>query len=165
VGHTRRTGFEVGAEAELGGGFDTRAAWTYLRAVFQEGFGTVITTTNALVSVPAGATLPGTARNQLYGELRYRRQAWFAKVEGLYRTRVATNDPNDEFADAFAVFNLAAGLTQRAGGWRVTEFARIDNVGDRNYVGSVIVNETNRRYYEPAPRRSMSLGIQAVLTF
>ena len=165
VGHTRRTGLELGGDVQLGGGFDARAAWTYLHAVFQEGFDTVITTTNAVVAVPAGATLPGTAKNQLYGELRYRHQAWFAKVEGLYRTRVATNDPNDEFADSYAVFNLAAGLTQRASRWRVTEFLRVDNVGDRNYVGSVIVNETNRRYYEPAPRRNMTVGIQAALTF
>jgi len=165
VGHTRRTGFELGAEKVLGGGFDARLAWTYLKAVFEEGFNTVITTTNVVVAVPAGATLPGTAKNQLYGELRYKQESWFAKVEGLYRTRVATNDPNDEFADAFGVVNLVAGLTQRAAGWRVTEFARVDNVGDRNYVGSVIVNETNRRYYEPSPRRNMTVGIQAALTF
>ncbi|MEA3191851.1 MAG: iron complex outerrane recepter protein [Betaproteobacteria bacterium] len=165
VGHTRRTGFELGADKALGGGFDARVAWTYLKAVFEEGFNTVITTTNAVVAVPAGATLPGTAKNQLYGEFRYKREAWFAKVEGLYRTRVATNDPNDEFADAFGVVNLAAGLTQRAAGWRVTEFARVDNVGNRNYVGSVIVNETNRRYYEPSPRRNMTVGVQAALQF
>jgi len=165
VGHTKRTGFELGADKELGGGFGARAAWTYLKAVFEEGFNTVITTTNTVVSVPTGATLPGTAKNQLYGELRYRREPWFARVEGLYRTRVATNDPNDEFADGYAVFNVVAGLTQRASSWRVTEFLRVDNVGDRNYVGSVIVNETNRRYYEPAPRRNMTVGIQAALTF
>ena len=165
VGQTKRTGFELGGEVLLGGGFDARAAWTYLKAVFEEGFDTVITTTNAVVTVPAGATLPGTAKNQLYGELRYRREPWFARVEGLYRTRVATNDPNDEFADSYAVFNVVAGLTQRAAGWRVTEYLRVDNVGDRNYVGSVIVNETNRRYYEPAPRRNMTVGIQAALTF
>jgi iron complex outermembrane receptor protein len=165
VGHTRRTGFELGAEKALGGGFDARVAWTYLKAVFEEGFNTVITTTNAVVAVPAGATLPGTAKNQLYGEFRYKQEAWFAKVEGLYRTRVATNDPNDEFADAYAVFNIAAGLTQRAARWRLTEFARVDNVGNRNYVGSVIVNETNRRYYEPSPRRNMTVGVQASLQF
>jgi len=33
------------------------------------------------------------------------------------------------------------------------------------YVGSVIVNETNFRYFEPAPRRNMSAGIQASLQF
>jgi iron complex outermembrane receptor protein len=165
VGHTRRTGLELGGDVQLGGGLDARAAWTYLRAAFTEGFDTVISNTNTVAAVPAGAALPGTAKNQLFGELRYRREAWFAKVEGLYRTRVATNDTNDEFADAYAVFNLAAGLTQRASRWRVTEFARIDNLGDRNYAGSVIVNETNRRYYEPAPRRNVTVGVQASLSF
>jgi iron complex outermembrane receptor protein len=97
--------------------------------------------------------------------LRYRSEPWFARLEGLYRTRVATNDPNNEFADGYAVFNVVAGLTQRAAGWRLTEYFRVDNVGDRNYVGSVIVNEANRRYYEPAPRRNMTVGIQAALTF
>lgn len=29
-------------------------------------------------------------------------------------------------------------------------FGRIDNLFDREYVGSVIVNESNGRYYEPA---------------
>ena len=165
AGQTKRTGFELGGDVILGGGFDARAAWTYLKAVFEEGFNTVITTTNAVVAVPAGATLPGTAKNQLYGELRWRQGPWFARVEGLYRTRVATNDPNDEFADQYAVFNAVAGLTERGARWRVTEYLRVDNVGDRNYVGSVIVNETNRRYYEPAPRRSMTVGVQAALTF
>ena len=47
----------------------------------------------------------------------------------------------------------------------MTEFARVDNVGNRNYVGSVIVNETNRRYYEPSPRRNMTVGVQAALQF
>jgi len=41
----------------------------------------------------------------------------------------------------------------------------VRQVGDRNYVGSVIVNETNFRYFEPAPRRNMSAGIQASLQF
>jgi iron complex outermembrane receptor protein len=115
--------------------------------------------------VPQGASLPGTARNQLYGELRYRQGPWFTRLEGLYRTRVATNDLNDEFADGYAVFNIAAGLTQRAAGWRITEYVRVDNVGDRNYVGSVIVNEANRRYYEPAPRRNATIGMQAAVQF
>ena len=41
----------------------------------------------------------------------------------------------------------------------------VRQVGDRNYVGSVIVNEINFRYFEPAPRRNMSAGIQASLQF
>ena len=165
VGHTDRKGIELGAETLFGGAFEARAAYTYLKAVFREGFNTVITTTNAVVSVPAGASLPGTARSQLYGELRYRKAPFFAQFEALHRSRVAANDPNSEFADAFTVLNLAAGIVQHSGRWRLTEFARVDNLTNRNYVGSVIINETNARYYEPAPRRNMTVGVQASLQF
>jgi iron complex outermembrane receptor protein len=48
--------------------------------------------------------------------------------------------------------------------WRLVEFVRIDNLADRSY-GSVIVNETNSRFYEPAPGRNITLGIQANLQF
>ncbi|MCQ4010748.1 TonB-dependent receptor, partial [Klebsiella pneumoniae] len=30
---------------------------------------------------------------------------------------------------------------------------------DREYVGSVIVNESNGRYYEPAPGRNYGIGL------
>jgi len=165
VGHTDRKGLELGAETLLPGRFQLRAAYTRLDATFREGFVTSITTTAATVNVPAGATLPGVARNQLYGELRYRQAPFHASLEGLHRSSVPVNDPNTDFADGFTVWNLAAGLEQRRGQWRVSEFARIDNLANRNYVGSVIVNETNFRYFEPAPRRNKSLGLQAALQF
>jgi iron complex outermembrane receptor protein len=38
-------------------------------------------------------------------------------------------------------------------------FLRIGNLFDRRYVGSVIVNEGNGRYYEPAPGRQLLLGL------
>jgi iron complex outermembrane receptor protein len=78
---------------------------------------------------------------------------------------VAVNDANSEFADAYTIFNLVGGLVQQGKGWRISEYVRMDNVTDENYVGSVIVNEANGRFYEPSPRRSMSAGIQASLQF
>ena len=39
-------------------------------------------------------------------------------------------------------------------------FVALDNLGDRAYAGSVIVNEANRRYYEPAPGRGATVGIE-----
>ena len=39
-------------------------------------------------------------------------------------------------------------------------FARIENVFDRAYIGSVIVNDGNGRYYEPGPDRSVLVGLQ-----
>ena len=45
------------------------------------------------------------------------------------------------------------------------EFVRIDNVADRRYVGSVIVNEGNGRFFEPAPGRTWLVGVNAAYTF
>jgi iron complex outermembrane receptor protein len=47
---------------------------------------------------------------------------------------------------------------QRLGGWRLKEYARVNNLFDRGYIGSVIVGDSNRRYYEAAPGRNWVLG-------
>jgi iron complex outermembrane recepter protein len=166
VGHTDRRGFELAAETLTGRAVEARLAYTYLKATYRESFDTRFLLPPAPAqTVAAGSMIPGVPRHVLYGELRFRREPFFAQLEGLAKSRVAVNDPNTEFASGYAVFNLATGLVQQAAGWRVTEYFRIDNLGDRNYVGSVIVNEGNGRYYEPSPRRSMTLGLQASLRF
>jgi iron complex outermembrane recepter protein len=157
AGHTDRNGIELGAETLFGGALEARLAYTRMKAVFRESFQT------GPVLVPAGSFLPGVPRSQLYGELRYRREPFYAQLEGLRRSRVAVNDQNSEFAESFSVFNAVAGLAQEGGRWRLTEFVRIDNLADRNYAGSVIVNDGNGRYYEPSPRRNMTVGIQISL--
>jgi iron complex outermembrane receptor protein len=78
---------------------------------------------------------------------------------------VPADDLNSEFAESYAVFNLVVGFVQQGPGWRITEYVRMDNLADRDYVGSVIVNEGSRRFYEPAPGRSVTAGIQASLQF
>ncbi len=165
VGHTDRNGLELSAETLTGGPFEARAAYTYLNAAYREAFNTVIITGGPPVPVAAGSLIPGVARNVLYAELRYRKEPFFAQLEGTRKSRVAVNDPNLEFADGYTTINLAGGLVQRGAGWRFTEFLRVDNLTDRNYVGSVIVNEGNGRYYEPSPRRNALLGLQASLQF
>jgi iron complex outermembrane receptor protein len=159
AGRTERRGVEIAAETVLSGPWEAQAAYTYLDTTFAESF---VSGTNG---VPAGNVIPGVPKSQLYAQARYRTESAYAGVEVLRRSRVAVNDINSEFADAFSVVNVFAGLAQRHGRWRFTEFVRIDNLGERNYAGSVIVNETNGRFYEPAPRRNYVLGIQATHHF
>ena len=45
------------------------------------------------------------------------------------------NEQNVDAAPAYTVANLRAGFAQRLGRWQLTEFLRVDNVGDRRYVG------------------------------
>ena len=79
--------------------------------------------------------------------------------------KVWVNDQNSEYAGAYTIFNLRAGLQQRGNNWKLTEFVRIDNVGNKGYIGSVIVAEANNRYYEPAPGRNATIGINAEFKF
>ncbi len=57
------------------------------------------------------------------------------------------------------MFNLKA-----SHGWSVaskgvlTAYARLDNVTDQRYVGSVIVNQASSQFYEPAPGYNWTLG-------
>jgi iron complex outermembrane receptor protein len=44
-------------------------------------------------------------------------------------------------------------------------FVRGDNLADRRYAGSVIVNEGNGRYFEPAPGRTWLAGASATFAF
>jgi len=159
AGRTARRGLEVAADSLSAGPLYAQLAYTWLDATFKDDF--VSSGTN----VPAGNLLPGVPKSQAYLRLGYRQPRLYAYGEGLYRSRVAVNDANSEFADAYTVLNLVGGLVQQGKGWRITEYVRMDNVTDRNYVGSVIVNEANGRFYEPSPRRSMSGGIQASLQF
>jgi iron complex outermembrane receptor protein len=39
-----------------------------------------------------------------------------------------------------------------------SEYVRLNNIADKKYVGSVIVGDTNQRYFEPAPGRNWFVG-------
>lgn len=163
AGRTRRSGVELGASASLPLGFEANVAWTRLEAKFLDRFASVAGTPAVAVTVPAGSRLPGVPRSTLYADLRWRHAAsgFTGTVEFQRRARVWVDDRNSEAADAYGVFNLAAGFVQQAGAWRFTEYLRIDNATDRRYAGSVVVNDANLRFYEPAPGRHATIGVQA----
>jgi len=163
AGRTERRGLELGAQSVTPGPFGAQFAYTYLDATFKEGFSSTVQ--GSPVTVPAGNALPGVPEHQAYVQMSYRQPWFYTYAEALYRAKVPVNDANSEFADAYTVFNVVAGLVQQGAGWRISEYVRVDNIADRDYVGSVIVNEGNGRFYEPSPRRSISAGIQATIQF
>jgi iron complex outermembrane receptor protein len=167
VGRTHRGGFELGADARLPLGFEAAIAWTRMEAKFLQAFTSVAGSPAAAVTVPAGSRLPGVPRATFYGELRWRYEpaGFVATVEYQHRSRVWVDDRNSEAADAYGIISLAAGFTQSSGRWRFEEYVRIDNVANRRYAGSVVVNDANLRFYEPAPGRSTVVGLQARLAF
>jgi len=163
AGRTRRSGAELFADGPLGAGFEATLAWTLLDAAFLDSY----TTGTPPQIVAAGNRLPAVPERYVYGELRWRHDpsGFAARLEVLSKSDVAVNDTNAEFAPAYVVAAIALGLTQKDKRWRVTEYLRVDNLTDKRYAGSVIVNDTNGRFYEPSPQRNMTVGIQASVQF
>jgi iron complex outermembrane recepter protein len=75
------------------------------------------------------------------------------------------NDLNTEAAPASTTLALHAGYAVDWRGWALSAHARVDNVLDRRYAGSVIVNEGNGRFFEPAPGRSHVLKLTGTYAF
>jgi iron complex outermembrane receptor protein len=107
------------------------------------------------------------AATALQAEVAWRHRPWGleAALEGRHLGKSAVDDRNTDFAAASTVFNLRLSLAQVRDRWTFREFVRVDNVADRNYVGSVIVNEGNSRFFEPAPGRTWLVGVSAAYAF
>ena len=167
AGRTHRGGFELGANASLPLGFEAILAWTRLEAKFLDSFASVANTPAVPVTVQAGSYLPGVPRATLYAELRWRHapSGFTTALEFQHKARVWVDDRNSEAADASNVANFAAGFIQLSGKWRFSEFVRVENITNRRYAGSVVVNDANLRFYEPAPGRTAVIGMQAKLGF
>ena len=101
------------------------------------------------------------------GQLSWRAPAsgFNVLLEAQHRSQVAVDDVNSAYADAYTVANFAFGFEQRAGKWDTSEFVRVNNLADTKYIGSVIVNASADRYYEPAPGRNAMVGVQAKMGF
>jgi iron complex outermembrane receptor protein len=63
------------------------------------------------------------------------------------------------------MLNLRLQASQPLQGWRLKEFVRLNNLADRQYAGSVIVGDTNKRYYEAAPGRNWAAGMTVQYMF
>ena len=162
VGRTRRQGLETSFETALSDSWRLQLAYTWLDATFRSGY---LVCTGAGCSVPstpvtAGSRIPGVARQQFFGRLQWRGSAWSAAVEGEGVGDVVVNDVASESAPGYFLLHLEAAREWKFSMGGLRAFARIDNALDHGYIGSVIVNEGNGRFYEPGPGRIFLVGAQ-----
>jgi iron complex outermembrane receptor protein len=177
IGETNRRGMELGVDANWAGGFSARVAYTYIRAVVGQAYASCVAApcnplTNLAGPLPAnykivaaGSYLPAVPKNALYAGLTwsYAPLGFSTTLETQGRARIYADDRNSDAASGYWVANVRAGFEQETRRWRFSEFARIDNLADRTYVGSVIVDETNFRFFEPAPGRTAYIMFNAAL--
>jgi iron complex outermembrane receptor protein len=133
-------------------------ALTALRATYDQAFG----------AVPEGSRLPGVPKTNAYAELAWKDSAdrFGAALEGIATSKIYADDANvDQAAPGYGIVNARVSANQQWHGWRFKQFARLNNLLDKNYIGSVIVGDTNKRYYEAAPQRNWLLGVSAAYQF
>ena len=66
---------------------------------------------------------------------------------------------------SFTTLALHAGYVFDFSRWSLSVSGRVDNVLDKRYAGSVIVNEGNARFFEPAPGRDYVLKLAGTYAF
>ncbi|MBK0031989.1 TonB-dependent receptor [Erwinia sp. S43] len=161
AGETRRRGLELGFDQQFAQDWRLKMAWTLLDATYRN------ETCSASGScTPAGNRLPGIARNMGYASLEYAPESgWHAGADIRYLSNIQADDANDAQAPSYAVTSLNTGYRFNWSRWSLDLFGRVDNLFDRQYVGSVIVNEGNGRYFEPAPGRNWGGGATLAYQF
>ena len=167
VAATTRKGLELSAEANWPGGFGARLAYTLLDASADQGFPSCSGTPCVVKTVPAGSALAGIPRHVAFGELSWRHvpSGFEAAAEARAVSKIYVDDFASDGAPGYVRANLRAGFAQSGASWKISEFVRVDNATDRRYVGSVIVNESNGRYFEPALGRAVYGGISGRVTW
>jgi len=165
-GETERKGVELSVDANLPNNFKTYLSYSYLDAQFKEEFSSSYSGAG-LQPVLAGNKIPGTYKNRAYAELswRYPSLGFYTAIEGIYSSNSFTDDKNSASADAYTVFNWKGSFQQNFNKFSVSEFVRLDNITDKNYVSSVRVNDKDSRFYESGLPSNWTVGINGSYKF
>ncbi|MDH2520414.1 TonB-dependent receptor family protein [Acinetobacter baumannii] len=162
---TLREGVEFAWNKKLWRDLIATASYTYLDATFDS----TVPAAGKISEIPEGNAIPGIAKNQAYVSLAWQpSHGLYGGVDVQYMDKVYVNDTNSDAAPSYSVTSANVGYAWVMGDWKVNSFARVDNLFDRNYAGSVIVNDSTQpvgRYFEPADGRNWSAGLRVIKQF
>jgi iron complex outermembrane receptor protein len=161
---TSRTGLELTGSTLLSPHWAATASASMLDAQYSEAF------KSGPTAVASGNKIPGIPQTSMYSELAWTSQAAPAGTKGamhgsrlaielVHAGRIYADDLNTASADGRTVFNLSASQRWAVSKAAVTLYARLNNASDERYVGSVIVNQTGRQFYEPGLPKNWMLGV------
>ncbi|WP_445403842.1 TonB-dependent receptor domain-containing protein [Acinetobacter vivianii] len=172
---TLRQGGELAWNKKLWKDLEMNASYGYLDAKFDANIPVKLDDKGAVIAaaVPSGNRIPGIAKNQAFLGVAWKpKQGFYAGVDAQYMDKVYVNDINSDAAPSYTVTSVYTGYAWKYADWGINGFARIDNVFDKNYIGSVIINDSSGnqkpqdgRYYEPADGRNWSAGIKVSKQF
>lgn len=154
---TKRTGAELSIDSDFDYGISTYFSYSLLNAKFDSDFG----------AIQSGNRIPGTYRSQVYGEVawKYDPLGFNVALEGRHNSKVYVNDRNVDTAPSYTIFNVRAGFEQSLANWSFREYVRVENLFDKEYIGSVRVNDGNALFFEPGADRNYLVGLSARYKF
>ena len=158
VGPSRRQGLELSLQWQPGQRWRHELAYARNDARTRQSYLTCAGTPCPVpnLQVPAGARMPGSPRDSLWLASRRQGERWHLAMDAELSGPVIANSAGTARAPGF--LQVDATLARNLGEGRRL-FLRVGNLLDRRVIGSVIVNEGNGRYFEPAPGRNLLLGL------
>jgi iron complex outermembrane receptor protein len=166
---TRRTGWELSGNALFTPNWRATLAASQIDATYSQAF------TSGATAVAAGNSIPGIPQRFMFAELLWAQQALGlarkrdapqglqAGLEFTQAGRLFANDTNTVSTDGYATWNAKISHGWAVGSGSLTAYARVNNLTNERYVGSVIVNQAASQFFEPAPGRNWTLGLRLVV--
>lgn len=165
---TLRKGLELSWSKDLWRGLAAQASYSYIDATFDADIPELLDDEGkvAVSRVAAGNYIPGIAKSQAFVSLGWKPENGLsAGVDVRYSDRIYVNDINSQYAPSYTVAGANVGYNWNVKDLSIKTFARVDNLFNKDYSGSVIVNESNGRFYEPAEGRNWSAGLSVTKEF
>ena len=153
AGSSDHDGIEASLSALLARGITATAAYTLSHFEFAD--------FSSAEGDFAGNRVPGVPPHHFHGRLAWRHATGFSgsvrvtAVDGYY-----VNNANSERNAGYTTIDLRAGWSGRLPGLQVELFSGLNNLLDRRYNSSVVVNAFGGQFFEPAPGRNSYLGIR-----
>lgn len=159
---TLREGVELTWSKALWRDLVVNASYGYLDATFDS----TVPAIGSVAEITSGNQIPGIAKQRAYAAVAWKpNTGFYGGVDAQYNDKIYVNDTNTEAAPSYTTVSAYTGYLWTMDDWRVNAYARVDNMLDKNYVGSVIVNDGNGRFYEPADGRNWGAGIKVTKQF
>ena len=159
---TLRQGVELSWNKKLWRELTAQASYSFIDATFDAD----IPNTDPAKVVAKGNYIPGVAKNQAFASLGWQPETGFnAGLDVRYIDKLYVDDLNSDAAPSYSVTSVNVGYIWKNADWKVRTFARVDNLFDKEYVGSVIVNDGNGRFFEPADGANWSAGLSVTKAF
>lgn len=159
AGRVRNEGVELGASVTPVRGLQVFGSYTFANYRFRDytivnGTSTTTLTGKRLAGVPRNFTRLGLRTEPGWG-LAF-------DVDHTLASSIFADDANTQFVEGWGngITNARLSWSGTRGQMNVAPFIGVNNLWDRNYIGSVTINGTFGRVLEPAPRRNVYAGAE-----